>query len=94
MLNAINAISEDSSILSIGIFSNPYLIVAIMGSILLHCMILYIPMFENIFNTVPLTVNDWLLVFMFSFPVIILDEILKFFSRKFNTNYSKVDKYD
>jgi hypothetical protein len=31
MLNAVNALSEDSSIFKVGLFSNPYLIIACMG---------------------------------------------------------------
>lgn len=81
MFNALNALSEDSSILSIGLFANPYLIVAIFGSMILHCMICYVPFFERIFNTVPLSCNDWILVIAVSAPVVVLDEILKFFSR-------------
>jgi len=46
MFNALNALSDESSILRIGIFSNMYLIVAIIGSVLLHLMILYVPFFE------------------------------------------------
>ncbi|EAR82769.2 sarco/endoplasmic reticulum calcium-translocating P-type ATPase (macronuclear) [Tetrahymena thermophila SB210] len=81
MFNALNALSDEGSLLSIGIFCNPYLVLAIIGSMLLHCMILYVDFFENIFNTVPLTTNDWLLVLACAFPVVILDEILKFIAR-------------
>jgi len=88
MLNAVNALSEDSSILTIGLFANPWLLIAIGMSIGLHCMILYVPVFEGIFNTVPLTKNDWYLVLMFSLPVILIDEVLKMISRTFN--YKKV----
>lgn len=81
MFNALNALSEDSSLLKIGIFANPLLILAIIGSLSLHCMICYVPFFENIFNTVPLSLNDWILVVGVSAPVVLLDEILKVFSR-------------
>jgi len=50
-------------------------------SIALHCMILYVPLFERVFNTVPLTFNDWKLVMMFSLPVIFIEEIIKYISR-------------
>jgi len=84
MLNALNALSEDSSLLTIGFWANPWLLVAITLSVILHCAILYIPFFEQIFNTVPLNFNDWLLVLRFSFPVMLIDEVLKFFSRRRN----------
>jgi Ca2+-transporting ATPase len=81
MFNALNALSEDSSILKVGLFANPTLIVAILGSVVLHCMICYVPLFENIFNTVPLNLYDWILVIGVSAPVVLLDEILKVISR-------------
>jgi len=83
MLNALNALSEDSSIFKVGIFSNPLLILACISSLCLHCMILYIPMFNPIFSIAPLTKNDWILVFAFSAPVILIDEILKIVSKVF-----------
>lgn len=49
MLNALNAISEDNSLLTMTPFVNPYLIVAICGSIALHFMIVYVPFFNEIF---------------------------------------------
>lgn len=82
MFNALNALSDEGSLLQVGIFGNPWLILAIIGSMALHCMILYVDFFEKIFNTVPLTQNDWLLVLACAFPVVILDEILKFVARK------------
>jgi len=81
MFNALNALSEDSSLLTIGLFANPYLILAMFGSISLHAMICYVPIFESIFNTVPLSYEDWLLVIAVSAPVVLVDEILKFFTR-------------
>lgn len=81
MFNAINALSEDTSLFSIGLLGNPWLLLAIAGSMALHCVILYIPFFERIFNTVPLSVNDWKLVIAFSAPVIVLDEVLKAVAR-------------
>jgi len=82
MFNALNALSEDSSLLTMGILANPWLLIAIMLSMALHCVILYIPFFGRIFGTVPLSVNDWTLVLMFSFPVVIIEEILKYVNRQ------------
>jgi len=81
MFNSINALSEDSSLFQIGIFGNPWLLIAVSCSMILHSVILYVPFFANVFGTVPLTCDDWLLVVGFSFPVILIEEVLKFFSR-------------
>ena len=40
MFNALNALSEDSSLLTMPPWSNPWLLVAIVVSISLHCVIL------------------------------------------------------
>mmetsp|Transcript_48749 Transcript_48749/g.109650 ORF Transcript_48749/g.109650 Transcript_48749/m.109650 type:complete len:1038 (-) Transcript_48749:171-3284(-) len=82
MLNAFNALSEDGSLVQMPPWTNPWLILACMGSVLVHFTILYIPFLAKIFAVCPLDWHDWLLVLAFSFPVVILDEILKFFGRQ------------
>lgn len=37
----------------------------------------------QVFNIVPLSVNEWLLVLLFALPVILIDEVLKFLGRRF-----------
>lgn len=54
MFNSLNAISEDNSLLESGIMLNPYLLLAIAGSVISHCVILYIPLFAKIFGILPL----------------------------------------
>lgn len=81
MMNACNALSEDSTILSRRLFSNPYLLLAIAFSMSLHFGILYVPFLAKYFDVVPLTLQDWLLVCIFSFPVVLIDELLKFAAR-------------
>ena len=77
MLNALNALSEDSSLLQMPPWANPWLLVAMAFSIGLHMVILYIPVCASVFSIVPLTLNDWAVVMAFSFPVILIDEVLK-----------------
>lgn len=84
MLNALNAISEDNSLLVMSPFINPYLLLAIAGSIGLHFMIVYVPWFAVIFGITALNTKDWILVFAFSSPVLLIDEILKVFGRWMN----------
>jgi Ca2+-transporting ATPase len=84
MFNAMNALSEDSSLFTVGFFCNPLLLLAIASSVALHCVILYIPFFGQLFGVKPLSKNDWILVIAFSAPVCIIDEILKFISRRRN----------
>merc|ERR550532_2980363 len=82
MLNAFNALSEDGSLLQMSPWTNPWLILACMLSVLLHFVILYVPVLAKIFAVCPLDWHDWVLVMKFSFPVILLDEVLKFCGRQ------------
>jgi len=84
MLNAFNAISEDHSLFVMTPFVNLYLFLACAVSIGLHFVILYVPVLAKIFSIHALTSYEWYLVFAFSFPVIIIDEILKVFGRMRN----------
>mmetsp|Transcript_35411 Transcript_35411/g.39767 ORF Transcript_35411/g.39767 Transcript_35411/m.39767 type:complete len:1060 (-) Transcript_35411:324-3503(-) len=84
MFNALNAVSEDGSLLTIPPWVNPWLLVAMAASFLMHFVILYVPTLATIFSISPHDAIDWLLVFLFSFPVIIIDEILKCIGRAKN----------
>jgi len=83
MLNSFNSLSENESLLTLPIWSNITLCGAVLLSIILHFCILYIPFLSKIFVIVPLNFEEWMGVLAISFPVIIIDEILKFISRKF-----------
>ena len=47
-------------------------------------LILYIPPLATVFSVAPLTWREWKLVLMFSFPVIVIDEVLKLVGRLMN----------
>jgi len=81
MFNALNALSEDNSLVTMPPWINPYLILAIMGSVASHMVILYIPFFNQIFGIAPLNCKEWCMVIAFSAPVCLLDEVLKFIGR-------------
>ena len=81
MFNALNALSEDLSLVTMPPWINPYLIVAMAVSFGLHFVIMYIPTFATIFAIVPLDVNEWLLVCLFAIPVCLIDEVLKLIGR-------------
>ena len=81
MFNALNALSENGSLLYVPPWVNPALLFAMAGSFVLHFMILYVPSFCPMFGVVPLSFNEWLLVIAFSAPVILIDEVLKLIGR-------------
>ena len=77
------AAAQDNSLLQMPPWGNPWLLVAMALSFGLHFLILYVPVLAGIFSIVPLSLNEWLLVIMFAFPVILIDEALKFVGRTF-----------
>ncbi|XP_065000461.1 calcium-transporting ATPase 1, endoplasmic reticulum-type-like [Musa acuminata AAA Group] len=81
MFNSLNALSEDGSLLSMPPWVNPWLLLAMSVSFGLHFLILYVPFLAQVFGIVPLSFNEWLLVFAVALPVILIDEVLKFVGR-------------
>ena len=58
--------SERHSIFEIRLFTNPYLVGAVSVSVILICMVLYIPFLQTVFHTVALSLSQWLIVAFFS----------------------------
>lgn len=82
MFNAFNALSENHSLLRMPPWANPYLLLATASSVAVHCAIIYTPFLSRVFGVVPLTGMDWAYVVLWSFPIIILDEFLKYLGRR------------
>ncbi|KAM7520924.1 hypothetical protein LguiB_019886 [Lonicera macranthoides] len=96
MFNALNNLSENQSLWVIPPWTNMWLVGSIIITMLLHILILYVQPLSILFSVTPLTWADWTVVLYLSFPVIIIDEILKFFSRnsrgmKFNFRFRRGD---
>jgi Ca2+ transporting ATPase len=83
MLNAMNSLSENQSLLKMPPWINIWLMMAIGLSMSLHFMILYTPFFNTIFHICPLNGEEWMAVMKISVPVVLLDETLKFISRNY-----------
>jgi len=94
MFNALNALSEDNSLITMPPWINMYLILAIIGSIASHMLILYVPFFNQVFGIAPLNCKEWFLVIAFSVPVNFIDEVLKFFGRIRNERELRARVYD
>ena len=84
MFNALNAISEDGSLITMPPWVNPWLLLAMGASFGMHFVILYVPFLAEIFSIAPHNSVEWILVIAFSFPVILIDEGLKAVGRSMN----------
>jgi Ca2+-transporting ATPase len=78
LFNAFNCRSDRYPLTKIGVFSNRYLIGAVVLCALLQLCILYIPFLQLIFGTVPLLrVHDWVIVLSVSAMVFVVVEGVK-----------------
>ncbi|ODM90546.1 Calcium-transporting ATPase sarcoplasmic/endoplasmic reticulum type [Orchesella cincta] len=81
MLNAMNSLSENQSLIAMPPWTNVWLLLAMILSMALHFVILYVPAFTQVFQVTPLNGDEWSAVMKISLPVILLDETLKFVAR-------------
>jgi Ca2+-transporting ATPase len=77
MFNAFNCKSEKHSIFKVGPFSNRFLVVAVLSSIFMQLIVVYVPFFNVLLDTVPLGLFDWVLILAISSSVLIGVEIGK-----------------
>jgi Ca2+-transporting ATPase len=82
MFNAFNWRSERLSLLDIGIFSNRTLLYAVGSTILLQLLVIYTPMLNGPFNTVPLGLMDWAIIMLLASTTLIFVEVAKFLESK------------
>uniref|UniRef100_A0A8C5BV78 Calcium-transporting ATPase n=1 Tax=Gadus morhua TaxID=8049 RepID=A0A8C5BV78_GADMO len=81
MFNALNSLSENQSLIRMPPWVNFWLLGAIVLSMSLHFLILYVEPLPLIFQVTPLHWSQWVVVLKISIPVILLDEVLKCLSR-------------
>jgi Ca2+-transporting ATPase len=82
MAHVLNCRSEDKSLFKIGPFSNFYLSLAILSTIILQLLIIYVPFLQAIFSTVALSPEELTLVFLVSLIPIPVVELRKLFLRR------------
>ncbi len=75
------ACRSDKPLLKIGIFSNKWMNLAVISSILIHLVLIYTPL-GIAFGVVPLGLSDWALILPFAFSGLIIFEGAKYFKRK------------
>ncbi|HZO01174.1 MAG TPA: HAD-IC family P-type ATPase [Burkholderiales bacterium] len=81
LVRAFTARSEYHSIFSIGFFSNKWMVWAVSASLLLVLLVVYVPFLQPFFDTVPPTLDDWLMMLPFFFASAIAMELLKLYFR-------------
>ena len=81
-LNAWNVRSESSSVLSRGLASNKYLIIATFFVIILQLFAIYNPIMQKILATASLSFYDLFLAFSISLSLVLVEEFRKLLYRR------------
>lgn len=79
--HVLNCRSLDRSIFQIDFFSNKFLFVSVISAILAHLAVLHFGFMQTIFRTMPLSIEQWLLIITVGSLVIIGGEIDKIINR-------------
>ncbi|MDK2988729.1 MAG: P-type Ca2+ transporter type [Methanoculleus sp.] len=77
LYNVLNFRSFRFPLHRIGFFSNPALFLAILGSLALQALVVYVPVLQTFLGTAPLTPGDWGLLALLGLPVLIAGEAYK-----------------
>ncbi len=67
--------SERHSIFEIKLFTNMWLVGAVLVSVILICLVLYVPFLREIFHTVALNLKQWLIVLFFSGIIALINSV-------------------
>lgn len=86
--NAWNCKNETESILNKNIFSNKFLIAMTGVVIILQLLIVYNPILQSVFKTVPLNINEWILIISVASSIILVEEIRKLIYRIYSKKQS------
>jgi len=81
LANAFNCLDLRQSLFKVGPFTNRWLVLAICWEILLLCLIVYVPFFQNLFHTHNLSLGDWITSLALVSSLFVVWEIAKLIVR-------------
>jgi Ca2+-transporting ATPase len=74
LLHAFDFRSSTRTVFSVESARNLWLVIALVGSMLLHAVVIYLPAAQTLFHTQPLGALDWVVVLLASLaPIVVLD---------------------
>ena len=74
--------SETKSVFQIGLFGNKLLIWGIIFEVIFTAALIYIPIFQGVFSTIPITAADWAILFGLMLVIFVLEELRKVWARR------------
>ena len=85
LLRAFTARSERYPLLKIGIFTNKWMNIAVLVSIVLVLMVVYVPFLNTVFNTLPLGWSEWQMIIpLFLIPSLAAEAVKYFITSRAN----------
>jgi len=80
--NVFNMRSARTSIFRLGLTSNLYVLASVVASLLLQLAVLYLPLLQTVFRTMPLGLTDWILITAVTSTVFFAVEFYKYLYRR------------
>lgn len=82
LLHVFECKSEEKSLFQINIFTNLYLVAAVLISVAMLLGVIYVPVFSVIFHTSALSVKNWLIVIFFSLIISVINSTFNLISKR------------
>lgn len=82
MFNAFNWRSDKYSVFSLGLFTNKALVYAVLTTVALQLMVIYVPFLQFAFRTVPLSLSEWGVILALASTTLISMEIIKYLNSR------------
>ncbi|MDH6365974.1 MULTISPECIES: cation-transporting P-type ATPase [unclassified Breznakia] len=73
----INCRTNKRSVFTVGLFSNKKIVFGIVFEIVLLALLMYVPFLQDVFNTGPLGLTQWIILALIPIPVVALEELRK-----------------
>ena len=77
-MNVFNFRARYAPLSTIGLFSNPWVLLAWSATVLLQVAAVYLPFLQDALHTVPLGWTDWALIFGLAIPILAVSELYKY----------------
>jgi magnesium-transporting ATPase (P-type) len=77
-----NCRTEKQSVFKVGIFSNKRVLFGIAFEVCLLSAIIYVPFLQDIFNTAPIGLRDWVFLVLIPIPIVLIEELRKYLVMK------------
>jgi Ca2+-transporting ATPase len=82
--------SELQSVFRIGVFSNPFMQLAVATSLIGLLLVIYVPFLQGAFDTSPLNLTEWLVMLPLIFIPAVVSELTKLYLRRLYTAQEKL----